>query len=127
MPNDHERSEPEAPGNATPAGPAASDGVLASRFHQMFPVLSQAEIDRVRRFGEVRQFPAGDLLFHAGEAVPGTYVILSGPVAIEARDGLGQAVPVAAFAELIGAPLEKCRRWSARLLPTLVSSPEGRT
>jgi len=82
--------------------PATSNGALTSRFHQMFPVLSAAEIDRVRRFGEVRRFPAGELLFQAGEAVPGMYVILSGRVAIVPRDGLGQAVPVAAFAQLIG-------------------------
>jgi thioredoxin reductase (NADPH) len=73
----------------------------------MFPVLSQIEIDRVRRFGEARRFPAGELLFQAGEAIPGMYVILSGRVAIEPRDGLGQAVPVAAFAQLIGAPIDE--------------------
>jgi thioredoxin reductase (NADPH) len=107
VPSDHEPSEHEALGNATPAGPAESTGALASRFHQMFPVLSQTEIDRVRRFGEVRRFPAGELLFQAGEAIPGMYVILSGRIAIEPRDGLGQAVPVAAFAQLIGAPVEE--------------------
>src|SRR5262245_51194323 len=80
---------------------------LASRFQQMFPVLSAAEIDRVRRFGEVRRFPAGQLLFQIGEAVPGMYVILSGRVAIEPRDGLGKPVPVTAFAHLIGAPIEE--------------------
>jgi thioredoxin reductase (NADPH) len=73
----------------------------------MFPVLSQPEIDRVRRFGEVRRFSAGELLFQAGETVPGMYVILSGRIAIVPRDGLGQAVPVAAFAQLIGAPVEE--------------------
>ena len=93
--------------------------MLASRFHQMFPVLSGTEIDHVRRFGEVRRFAAGDFLFHAGEAVPGMYVILSGRIAIVPRDGLGQTVPVAAFAELIGAPLEEmtealARGWEGR-------------
>jgi thioredoxin reductase (NADPH) len=107
VPNDDQRSEHEAQGNATPPEPVASNAALASRFHQMFPVLSQTEIDRVRRFGEVRRFPAGGLLFQAGETVPGMYVILSGRVAIEPRDGLGQAVPVAAFAQLIGAPVEE--------------------
>ena len=87
--------------------PAPVNAALASRFHQMFPVLSPAEIDRVRRFGEVRRFPAGELLFQAGEAVVGMYVILSGRVAILPRDGLGHSVPVATFAELIGAPLEE--------------------
>jgi thioredoxin reductase (NADPH) len=107
MPIDDERSGHEASGNGTPAGPAASNAALASRFHQMFPVLSETEIDHVRRFGEVRRFAAGELLFHAGEAVPGMYVILSGRIAIVPRDALGQTVPVAAFAQLIGAPLEE--------------------
>jgi len=80
---------------------------LASRFQQMFPVLSTAEIDRVRRFGELRRFAAGEFLVQAGKAVPGTYVILSGRVAILPRDGLGQAVPVADFAQMIGAPVEE--------------------
>ena len=101
VPSDHERSEHEALGNPTPADPAASNAALASRFHQMFPVLSETEIDHVRRFGEVRRFAAGELLFHAGEAVHGMYVILSGRIAIVPRDALGQTVPVAAFAQLI--------------------------
>jgi thioredoxin reductase (NADPH) len=107
VPIDDQHSGHEVLGNATPAGPAASNAALASRFHQMFPVLSETEIDRVQRFGEVRRFSAGELLFHAGEAVPGMYVILSGRVAIEPRDGLRQAVPVATFAQMIGAPLEE--------------------
>ena len=107
MPSDDERSEHDSAGSVTPAGPGASNGALASRFHQMFPVLSEAEIARVRRFGEIRQFPDGGLLFHAGEAVTGTYVILSGRVAIVPRDVFGQSVPVDAFAQLIGAPVEE--------------------
>jgi thioredoxin reductase (NADPH) len=73
----------------------------------MFPVLSQAEIDRVRRFGEVRRFATGQPIFQAGEAVPGMYVILSGRIAIEPRDGLGQAMPVEAFAQRLGAPVQE--------------------
>jgi thioredoxin reductase (NADPH) len=80
---------------------------LTSRFQQMFPVLTPGEIDRVRRFGEIRTFPAGGFLYRVGDAVAGMYVILSGRVAILPRDGLGQSVPVSAFAELIGAPLEE--------------------
>ncbi len=97
MPDEPERTEYEEPANAA----------LASRFNQMFPVLSPAEIDRCRRFGEVRRFPAGDFLFQAGEAVPGLYVILSGRVGIVPRDALGQAAPVSTFAQLIGAPVEE--------------------
>jgi thioredoxin reductase (NADPH) len=80
---------------------------LSSRFQQMFPVLSPAEIDRVRRFGEIKRFASGEFLYHVGDVVSGMYVILSGRVAILPRDGLGQPVPVSAFAELIGAPLEE--------------------
>ena len=105
MPSDDERSEHEHAGSANPEG--SPSGALASRFHQMFPVLSAAEIDRVRRFGEIKKFADGELLFHAGEAVTATYVILSGRVAIVPRDAFGQSVPVAAFAELIGAPIEE--------------------
>ena len=94
------------PNGATPTGPAP-DSALTSRFQQMFPVLSDAEINRVRRFGEIKRFSAGEWLFQAGEAVPGMYVVLSGRIAVVPQDGLGQAVPVDAFAQLIGAPLEE--------------------
>ena len=107
VPSQDDRSEYNPSTNAAEAAPATSNAALASRFNQMFPVLSPAETDRVRRFGEVRRFPAGDLLFQAGEAVAGTYVILSGRVGIVPRDVLGKPVPVAAFAQLIGAPIEE--------------------
>ena len=110
MTNDDDRSgheAGEAGANATPAGTAGSSSLLGSPFNQMFPVLSASEIDRVRRFGEIKHFPAGELLFQAGEAITGLYVILSGRIAIVPRDGLGQAIPVAAFAQLIGAPVEE--------------------
>ncbi|TMA08457.1 MAG: cyclic nucleotide-binding domain-containing protein, partial [Deltaproteobacteria bacterium] len=68
--------------------------------------LSPAEIDRVRHFGEVRRFRPGEVLFQAGKPGPGMYVILSGRVAVAGRDAVGQAIPVAKFAELIGATLE---------------------
>ena len=100
MPNQDDRSQQELADNAAPAVPATSNAALASRFQQMFPILSAAEIDRVRRLGEVRRFAAGELLFRAGEAFPGTYVILNGRVTIMPRDGLGQSLPVAAFERL---------------------------
>jgi len=107
VPRQNEWSEDEPLRTTASPEPATSNAALASRFQQMFPVLSAPEIDRVRRFGEVKRFPAGELLFRAGEAIPGMHVILSGRVAIAPRDGLGHAVPVAAFAQLIGAPLEE--------------------
>jgi thioredoxin reductase (NADPH) len=83
------------------------NAALASRFNQMFPILTPAEIDRVRRFGELRRFAPGDFLFQAGETFPGMFVIVSGKVAVVPRDVVDKAPPVEVFAQLIGAPVEE--------------------
>ena len=103
-----ERGGQDVPGNARPGpGTAPSSTALPSRMQQLFPVLSPAEIDRVRRFGDVRRFRPGEILYQVGKPGPGMYVILSGRVAVVGRDGLGQAVPVSVFAQLIGATVEE--------------------
>jgi len=79
---------------------------LASRFQQMFPVLSTAEIERVRHFGKMRRFLPGEALIQAGKPAPGMYVLISGRLAVTGRDAVGQALPVAAFAQMMGATLE---------------------
>ncbi len=68
----------------------------------MFPVLSPAEIDRVRRFGDVRRFAPGELLCRVGKPSPGMYLILSGRLAVVSRDALGRSLPVAEFVQLAG-------------------------
>jgi thioredoxin reductase (NADPH) len=67
---------------------------VENRRHQMFPVLSAADIARIRRFGTVRHFEDGACLFTAGEPGPGMFVVLDGVVAITQRDGLGHVVPI---------------------------------
>ena len=67
---------------------------VETRRHQMFPVLSPADIARIRRFGEVRRYPPGACLFRAGDPGPGMFVVLEGIVAISQRDGLGHVVPI---------------------------------
>src|SRR3954470_22279340 len=64
------------------------------RHDQTFPTLTAAEIERMRRFGEVRRYSDGDKLFETGKPGPGMFVILSGHVAITQRDGLGHVTPV---------------------------------
>jgi thioredoxin reductase (NADPH) len=59
------------------------------RFAQMFPVLAEAEVERVRRFGSLSRFGKGELLYRAGSLCPGMFVLLSGKVRIVGRDGLG--------------------------------------
>lgn len=67
---------------------------VETRRHQMFPVLSAADIERIRRFGAVRHYEDGTCLFTAGETGPGMFVVLDGVVAITQRDGLGHIVPI---------------------------------
>ncbi len=67
---------------------------LLSRRHQMFPVLSAAEIERMRRFGTEQGFAPGARLISAGEPGPGLFVVLQGRVAISQRDGLGHITPI---------------------------------
>src|SRR5438105_7603220 len=67
---------------------------LLSRRHQMFPLLTDAEIARIRRFGTVKHFQRGDRLFAVGQPSGGMFVVLEGVVAISQRDGLGHVVPI---------------------------------
>ncbi len=56
--------------------------MLDARREQMFPVMAQADIKRLRRFGEEAHYQAGQRIFTAGEVAPGLVVILSGRVGI---------------------------------------------
>jgi thioredoxin reductase (NADPH) len=72
-------------GNANlPRGAAAF-----SRYEQTFPTLTPHEIGRMRRFGELRRYRAGEMLFETGKPGPGMFVVLTGNVIISQRDGLG--------------------------------------
>ena len=75
-----------------------NDSALAAvafpRLEQTFPELTPHEIARMRRFGEVRHYKDGEMLFETGKPGAGMFVILSGQVAITQRDGLGHVTPV---------------------------------
>ena len=64
------------------------------RHEQTFPALAPQEIARMRRFGDIRTYKHGEMLFQTGKPGPGMFVILSGHVAITQRDGLGHVTPV---------------------------------
>ena len=55
---------------------------IETRGAQMFPTLRPVEIDRLRRFGEIRAFRAGDYVMRAGEETLGIYLILKGEIRI---------------------------------------------
>jgi len=60
----------------------------------MFPVLDPSEIERVRRFGKVRSYGAGEALAKVGDAGHGLSVILAGKVDITQHDQSGQREPI---------------------------------
>ncbi len=82
-------------------GPMAeySPPILQSRREQMYFPLTEQEVERLRRFGEVRSFEVGDYLVHAGDTGLGMIVILSGRALVSRRDGLGHDNPMSRFGE----------------------------
>jgi thioredoxin reductase (NADPH) len=72
----------------------APSPTVATRRHQMFPEITDAETARIRRFGSERHFPRGERLITAGKPGPGMIVITRGRVTLSQRDGLGNVVPI---------------------------------
>ena len=68
--------------------------VSFARYDQTFPVLTAPEIERMRRFGELRRYAHGEALFESGKPGPGMFVVLKGNVAVTHRDGLGNVTPI---------------------------------
>jgi thioredoxin reductase (NADPH) len=61
---------------------------------EMFPRLTPQEIDRLRRFGEVRHYARGEALFVTGDVAPGMHVLIKGSVRVTRRDPLGHSAPI---------------------------------
>ncbi len=64
------------------------------RDEHVFPKLTPQEIDRLRRFGDVRRCAPGEALFVTGDVAPGMYVLIKGSVRVTRRDPLGHAAPI---------------------------------
>jgi thioredoxin reductase (NADPH) len=71
-----------------------TSSVIDTRRHQMFPTLDPSEIERVRRFGEVRSYGAGEALATVGDVGLGLMIILAGEVDITRRDQSGRRDPI---------------------------------
>jgi thioredoxin reductase (NADPH) len=63
---------------------------IESRRHQIFPTLEASEIERVRRFGEVRSYGAGEALVTVGQVGPGLMIVLAGEIDVTQRDENGR-------------------------------------
>ena len=68
--------------------------IIATRAAQMFPKLSEAEVERLRRFGEVRSFDEGQALQKVGESGHGLTIFLSGQAEISQHDESGLRTPI---------------------------------
>ncbi|UVK42772.1 FAD-dependent oxidoreductase [Mesorhizobium sp. AR07] len=64
--------------------------IFGARRDQAFPTLAEADIDRMRRFGEASAYAAGEQIITAGDVAPGLIVVLSGRVDITQDGGLGR-------------------------------------
>ena len=64
--------------------------IIESRRHQIFPTLEASEIERVRRFGEVRTYGAGEALVTVGQVGPGLMIVLAGEIDVTQRDENGR-------------------------------------
>jgi thioredoxin reductase (NADPH) len=73
---------------------APTQSIIDTRRHQMFPTLEAAEIERVRRFGQVRFYGAGEALAKVGDVGHGLTIILAGRVDITQHDQLGLRTPI---------------------------------
>ena len=66
--------------------------VQYERAAQMFPKLTQAQLDRIAPYGRVRDVGVGEILFDVGQRDIGFYVVLSGKLAILQPEGGGESV-----------------------------------
>ena len=89
-----------------------SSPIRLARNDQMFPTLTPAEIDRLRRFGTVQRYPDGAAVVRVGQADVGMMVVLKGEIAITQTDERGTRLIVqhkpghflAELAQLSGRP-----------------------
>jgi thioredoxin reductase (NADPH) len=73
--------------------------ILEQRRDQIFPKLDPLDMERVRRFGDVSSFAAGERIMTAGQVSLGLVVILAGRVAVTAHDHLGVGQQIVTHAQ----------------------------
>ena len=74
-----------------------TQSIIETRRHQMFPVLEPQNIERVRRFGQVRSYDAGEALAKVGDVGHGLIIILAGHVDITQHDQSGRRTPIVTY------------------------------
>jgi len=72
----------------------SSQSVRDQRHDQIYPTLDSVEIERVRRFGEVRTFATGESLVRSGQVAPGLIVILAGKISVTEHGYFNDPKPI---------------------------------
>ncbi len=72
----------------------AKPSIIEARHDQMFPILEASEIERVRRFGSVRSFAAGEALERVGNVGYGLSIILAGRIEAIQHDAASRQSPI---------------------------------
>src|SRR5262245_6028589 len=70
------------------SGPTPS--IIETRRHQVFPTLEPAEIERLRRFGEICRCGAGEAVASVGDVARGMVIILAGKIDVTRRGEAGR-------------------------------------
>ena len=91
-----------------------------ARRAQMYPLLSPAEIDRLRRFGTPRSYAGGQMLVRSGEAGHGLTLILSGEVEITQHSDAGDGAEQLIVTHVAGSFMGELAQLSGR--PALVDA-----
>ena len=73
---------------------APTRSIFDTRADQVFPRLDSGEIERMRRFGELRRYAEGEILARVGQVSPGVCVVLAGAIEIVRYDEASRSVPV---------------------------------
>jgi thioredoxin reductase (NADPH) len=97
---------------------ALASSIRDTRGAQIFPVFAPHEVDRLRRFGEIRSFADGAPLAEVGQTGLGLSVVLSGRVAVRQHDGPDRREPI--VTHVAGAFLGELAQLSGR--PSLIDA-----
>jgi thioredoxin reductase (NADPH) len=75
----------------------SSPSIAETRRDQIFPVLVPSDIERMRRFGEIRCYANGEPLIEAGKIGDGLVVFLSGKVEVTQRNSSGRRILIVTY------------------------------
>jgi thioredoxin reductase (NADPH) len=75
----------------------SAPSIAETRRDQIFPVLVPSDVERTRRFGEIRRFADGEVVIEAGKVSHGLMVFLSGEVEVTHRGASGRPIPIVTY------------------------------